>query len=310
MWMPRKKCAACIAIVTAADVDAAGVGSVTRHPPLPGRNGSKLVMPHRHALARERAMYVGETVAMVIAETEFAAQDAADLVEVDYEPLDPVVTMDAAQASGAPQLWPEAPGNLALDWAGTHPDPDANAAEVERIIASAKHVARVKVTQQRLTHVTMEPRGATARYDASSDGYHLRVCSQSAGAMRDHTMAVMNIPKEKLRVITEDVGGAFGMKTGAYPEYIAQLVGAKISQAPGALDGEPLGVVPQRRPRARHRDRGGACARRQRAIPGAAGAPLRQPRRLCRLGRRQSADAQFRALLPEHVRHQARSTSA
>ena len=114
-----KKVRGVIAIVTAADVDAAGVGSVTRHPPLPGRNGSKLVMPHRHALARERVMYVGETVAMVIAETEFAAQDAAELVEVDYEPLDPVVTIDAAQASGAPQLWPEAPGNLALDWAGT-----------------------------------------------------------------------------------------------------------------------------------------------------------------------------------------------
>ena len=64
-------------------------------------------------------MYVGETVAMVVAETAFAAQDAADLVEVDYEPLDTVVTMDAAQASDAPQLWPEAPGNIALDWAGT-----------------------------------------------------------------------------------------------------------------------------------------------------------------------------------------------
>jgi carbon-monoxide dehydrogenase large subunit len=222
-----KKVRGFIAAVKAADVDAAGVGSVTRHPPLPGRNGTKLVMPHRHALARERVMYVGETVAMVIAETEFTAQDAADLVEVDYEPLDPVVTMDAAQASGAPQLWPEAPGNLALDWAGTHPNPGANAAEVERIIASAKHVARVKVTQQRLTHVTMEPRGATARYDASSDGYHLRVCSQSAGAMRDHTMAVMNVPKEKLRVITEDVGGAFGMKTPCYPEYPALLVAAR-----------------------------------------------------------------------------------
>src|SRR5262245_25872679 len=81
-----KKVRGVIAIVTGADVDAAGVGSVTRHPPLPGRNGTKLVMPHRPALARDRVMYVGETVAMVIAETEFAAQDAADLVEVDYEP--------------------------------------------------------------------------------------------------------------------------------------------------------------------------------------------------------------------------------
>jgi carbon-monoxide dehydrogenase large subunit len=221
-----------IAIVTAADIDAAGVGSVTRHPPLPGRNGTKLVIPHRHALARERVMYVGETVAMVIAETAFAAQDAADLIEVDYEPLDPVVTLDAAQASGAPQLWPEAPGNIALDWAGTHPNPDANSAAVDKIIASAKHVARVSVVQQRLTHATMEPRGATAKYDPATDSYFLRVCSQSAGAMRDHTIQVMNIAKEKLRVVTEDVGGAFGMKTGAYPEYIAQLVGAKKTKRP------------------------------------------------------------------------------
>jgi carbon-monoxide dehydrogenase large subunit len=221
-----------IAIVTAADIDDAGVGSVTRHPPLPGRNGGKLVMPFRSALARERVMYVGETVAMVIAETEFAAQDAADLVEVDYEPLDPVITIAATQEAGAPQLWPEAPGNLALDWAGTHPNPDANTAEVERIIASAKHVARVTVVQQRLTHATMEPRGATASYDPKVDGYLLRVCSQSAGAMRDNVIQVMNLPKEKVRVITEDVGGAFGMKTGAYPEYIAQLVGAKVAKRP------------------------------------------------------------------------------
>ena len=228
-----KKVRGVIAIVTAADVDAAGVGSVTRHPPLPGRNGSKLVMPHRHALARERAMYVGETVAMVIAETEFAAQDAADLVEVDYEPLDPVVTMDATQEQDAPQLWPEAPGNLALDWAGTHPNPDANAAEVEKIIASAKHVARVT----RHAAAAHPRHHGAARRDRElrprrPTAIILRVCSQSAGAMRDNTMAVMNIPKEKLRVITEDVGGAFGMKTGAYPEYIAQLVGAKMTKRP------------------------------------------------------------------------------
>jgi carbon-monoxide dehydrogenase large subunit len=227
-----KKVRGVIAVVTGADIEAAGVGSVTRHPPLAGRGGSKLVMPHRPALARERVMYVGETVAMVVAETELAAQNAADLVTVDYEALDPVVTIAAAQASGATVLWEQAPGNVAIDWPGPHPDPDANAADVERIIASAKHVARVTVHQQRLTHVTMEPRGATASYDAASDGYNLRVCSQSAGAMRDNTIPIMNIPKEKLRVITEDVGGAFGLKTGAFPEYIAQMVGAKMVKRP------------------------------------------------------------------------------
>ena len=227
-----KKVRGVLAVVTGADIEAAGVGSVTRHPPLAGRAGSKLVMPHRPALARERVMYVGETVAMVIAENGFAAQDAADQVTVDYEPLDPVVTIAAARESGAPQLWTEAPGNLAIDWPGPNPDPEGNAKEVERIIASASHVARVTVTNQRLTHATMEPRGATASYDSANDSYHLRVCSQSAGALRDNAASVMNIPKDKLRVITEDVGGAFGLKTGAFPEYIAQLVGSKIVKRP------------------------------------------------------------------------------
>jgi carbon-monoxide dehydrogenase large subunit len=222
-----KKVRGVLAVLTGADIEAAGVGSVTRHPPLAGRGGGKLVLPHRPALARERVMYVGETVAMVIAETGFAAQDAADLIEVDYEPIDPVVDMRAALEPSAPQLWTAAPGNIAIDWPGPHPDPDANSREVERIIASARHVARVRMVNQRLTHATMEPRGATARYDASADSYHLRVCSQSAGALRDNVASVMNIPKDKLRVITEDVGGAFGMKTGAYPEYIAAMVAAR-----------------------------------------------------------------------------------
>ena len=94
--------------------------------------------------------------------------------------------------------------------------------------AAAATIARVNVVNQRLTHATMEPRGATARYDAATGHYALRVCSQSAGVMRDNIAAVMNIPKDTLRVITEDVGGAFGMKTGAFPEYIALMVGESL----------------------------------------------------------------------------------
>ena len=80
---------------------------------------------------------------------------------------------------------------------------------------------------QRLCVASMEPRGATASHDAAGDTYTLRCCSQSAGTLRDNVIAIMNWPKEKLRVITEDVGGAFGLKTSAYPEYIALLVAAK-----------------------------------------------------------------------------------
>jgi aerobic carbon-monoxide dehydrogenase large subunit len=214
-----------VAVLTAKDME--GVGNISRHPPLPGRGGAKLAVSHRPALARDRVMHVGEAVAMVIAERAMAAQDAAELVNVEYEPLTPVTDARAAVKPGAPQLWPEAPGNLAVDWPGPAADPDANAAEVERIFASAKYVARVFEMNQRLCVASMEPRGATASYDAARDAYTLRTCSQSAGTMRENILGIMNWPKERLRVITEDVGGAFGLKTSAYPEYIALLVAAK-----------------------------------------------------------------------------------
>ena len=220
-----EKAAGVIAVLTAKDME--GVGNVSRHPPLPGRGGAKLAVSHRPPLARDRVMHVGEAVAMVIAERAMAAQDAAELVDVEYEPLTPVTDARAALEPGAPQLWPEAPGNLAVDWPGPAADPDANAAEVERIFASAKYVARVSEMNQRLCVASMEPRGATASYDAANDAYTLRTCSQSAGTMHENVLAIMNWPKERLRVITEDVGGAFGLKTSAYPEYIALLVATK-----------------------------------------------------------------------------------
>src|SRR6516164_11120878 len=210
-----EKAAGVIAVLTAKDTE--GVGNVSQHPPLAGRGGAKLAVSHRPPLARDRVMHVGEAVAMVIAERAIAAQDAAELINVEYEPLAPVTDARAALQPGAPELWPEAPGNLATDWPGPAADPDANAAEVERIFASAKHIARVSEMNQRLCVASMEPRGGTASYDAARDTYTLRTCSQSAGTMRENILGIMNWPKEKLRVITEDVGGAFGLKTSAYP---------------------------------------------------------------------------------------------
>src|SRR5256885_2532709 len=107
-----------LAVLTGADMDAAGVGNIGRHPPIAGRGGKKLVLPHRPALARERVMHVGDPVAMVVAESALAAQDAAELVSVDYDPQQPVVDVRDAVLPQAPQLWPEASGNVALDWLG------------------------------------------------------------------------------------------------------------------------------------------------------------------------------------------------
>src|SRR5215475_9341906 len=214
-----------IAVFTAADME--GVGNVSQHPPLAGRGGQKLIVPHRPALAGQTVRHVGETVAVVIAETLTAAQDAAELVSVDYQERTPAVGVREAVREGAPQVWPEAPGNIAIDWPGLAADPDANAKEVDGIIASAKHVARVAVVHQRIMVHSMEPRGATATYDAGNDSYYLRCCSQSARALRDGMAPILGVPKERLRVVTEDVGGAFGLKTGPYPEYLALLVAAR-----------------------------------------------------------------------------------
>ncbi len=214
-----------LGVLTAKDMD--GVGSLGRHPPLAGRGGKALVLPHRPALAAERAMHIGEPVAMVVAGSAVAAQDAAELVAVEYEALTPAIDAREALSAGAPQLWPQAPGNLAVDWPGPAADAEANARQVAEIFAAAKFVARIAVMNQRMVVASMEPRGATASYDAATDRYTLRVCSQGTTAMRDPVAAIMQIPKERLRVLTDDVGGAFGLKTGPYPEYIAQLVGAK-----------------------------------------------------------------------------------
>ena len=214
-----------VGVLTAKDVE--GTGNISRHPPFAGRGGAPLVLPHRPALARERVMHIGEPVAMVVAETALAAQDASELVDIEYEPLTPVTDARAALAPDAPLVWPQAPGNVSVDWPGPAADAQANTKEVDAIFAAAKFVARIELMNQRMAVASMEPRGGTASFDAATDAYTLRVCSQGTIAMRDPVAQIMQVPKERLRVLTDDVGGAFGLKTGPYPEYIALLVAAK-----------------------------------------------------------------------------------
>jgi aerobic carbon-monoxide dehydrogenase large subunit len=214
-----------LAVLTATDME--GIGNISQHPPVAGRGGAKLIVPHRPALAGKTVRHLGEPVAVVVAETLTAAQDASELVTVDYEEREPAVDLREAVRDGAPQVWPEAPGNIAVDWLGMAADPEANAQEVERVMASAKHIAKVSLVHQRIMVHSMEPRGATASYDPSNESYYLRCCSQSARALRDGMAPILGVPKERLRVTTEDVGGAFGLKTGPYPEYPAILVAAR-----------------------------------------------------------------------------------
>lgn len=214
-----------LAVITAADMKEANVVDIARHPPVAGRGGAKMIMPARPALAGDKAMHGGDPVAMVVAETLAQAIDGADLVAVDYEQLPAVVDLDDAM-KGKTQLYPQATGNLCVDWAGPVENVE-NEKAVADIIAKAPHVAKVSVTNQRMVVASMETRGATGVYDKATDSYTLRCCSQGAAPMRGMAASIMGVPEDKLRVITEDVGGAFGMKTGVYPEYPALLVAAK-----------------------------------------------------------------------------------
>jgi carbon-monoxide dehydrogenase large subunit len=214
-----------LGVFTAEDMKASGVGSIARHPPVVGRGGVKMPMPFRPALAGDKVMHGGDPVAMVVAETAAAAADAADLVVVEYEELPAVVDLAAAMKADT-QLFAEAPGNLCVDWAGPVPD-EQNERDVAKIISQAAHVAKVSVTNQRMVVASMETRGATGVYDAKTDSYTLYASSQGADPLRGMAAAIMGVPNDKMRVITEDIGGAFGMKTPVYPEYPAVLVAAK-----------------------------------------------------------------------------------
>jgi carbon-monoxide dehydrogenase large subunit len=213
-------------VLTAADMDAAGVTSIAGHMPMEGRGGSKIVVPVRPPLARERVLHVGDPVAIVVAETRGAAEDAAEIVEVRYEELPSVTGTEAAAAEGAPQLWPQAPGNVALDWPGPVPSAE-NEAEVEKLLASAAHRVRIKEDNQRLAGVPLEPRGATGEFDPETGRYTLHAGTQGTLPLRNPLAAVMGVDPKSVRVLTDDVGGGFGLKTPVYPEYPTLLVAAK-----------------------------------------------------------------------------------
>src|SRR5260221_712468 len=216
-----------IAVLTGADLAPAHYHSISHGHPIPGRGGKAAISPHRPSLAETRVMHVGEPVAMVVATSAAAAQDAADKIVADYEALTPVTDVRAAVKSGAPQLWPEAPGNIGFDWTAPA-DPEAKKqAALERAFKAAAHVVRVELVNQRLVVASLEPRTASASYDSASKQFTLRVGTQGVASVRGQIAGAMNIKPEELRILTEDVGGAFGMKGWCYPEYVPLLHAAR-----------------------------------------------------------------------------------
>jgi aerobic carbon-monoxide dehydrogenase large subunit len=214
-------------IITPSDMEAAGVTDISIILPLKDRFGKMMPVPARPSLAGDRVLHVGQPIALVVADTLARAQDAAELVEIDFEELPAVADIRDAVKPDAPQLWPDAPGNIAIDWIGPETDGAEHHAEADRIFAGAHKIASVEVVNQRICGATMEPRGATANYDPKADRYELRSSTQGVAPIRDSLVKILSLKPEQVRVTADDVGGAFGIKTPVYPEYPALLVAAK-----------------------------------------------------------------------------------
>jgi carbon-monoxide dehydrogenase large subunit len=198
--------------------------------PLPcvvGVPGQEMVVPPCYILARDEVRHVGDAVAFVVADTLDQARDAAEAIEIDWEPLPHMIGAEAAFAPGAPLVWPDRPGNLAFEVTF------GNARQNEAVFAKAAHVVELKLVNQRLVTNYMDTRGVVAQYDKARDHYTLTLGSQGSHAIRDIIGgSVLGIAPEKMRVITPDVGGGFGTKLFAYREYALAAFAAKRTGKP------------------------------------------------------------------------------
>jgi aerobic carbon-monoxide dehydrogenase large subunit len=191
------------------------------------RDGSPSFAGPQPLLAFERVRYMGDPVAFVVADTLAQAKDAAEAIVVDYEPLPAVVTSDAAVAPGAPAIWEQCPDNRAFFHEA------GNKAAAAEAFANADHVVRHRMVINRLTTNSLEPRGCLASYDERDARYTLRCTVQGPHTIR-RVLAneIFKLPETRFRVISDNVGGGFGMKGGLYPEYALATLAAGLTGRP------------------------------------------------------------------------------
>jgi len=204
-----------VAIYTGEDL--AHYAPLTSPLPIKGRDGEGLHGNGRAAFPIDKVRFVGDPLALVVAETERQARDAAEIVHLDVEPLPAVVNAQDAVAEGAPRLYDHVPRNIALDFY------EGDAAAVQGAFAEAAHITRLEIVDNRVIVNAMEPRAALGDYDSENDRYVMRVGSQGVFGMRAGLAQVMKVPVDKVRVLTGHVGGSFGMKSSIFPEYVALL---------------------------------------------------------------------------------------
>ena len=209
-----------IAVLTGADlVDV--VAPFPGNPSLKNAAGKPMSGPPFHVLATDAVRFVGQPLAAVIAETRRAAEEAAAQVIADVEPLPAVITLAQALAAGAPQLWPEAPGNVAA--VARHGDAAACAAA----FAAAAHVVSLSADNQRLAPVTLEPRAGAAQFDRASGRLTVYASSQAPSGKQKQLAEMLGLAPEAVRVRVGDVGGGFGMKAMLYAEDVVCAYAAR-----------------------------------------------------------------------------------
>jgi len=211
-----------VAIITGRDLAADKIGGIAPVASFNGRDGNPMFHATMPVLVAERVRYVGEAIAIVIAETAYQAQDAAEAVDVQFDQLAAAPNVERAMAKDAPVIWPDAPGNIALDWEF------GDAAAVDAALARAAHIERVRLIDTRVAPSAMEPRAAIASFDAHSQRYTLIAPTQGVAVVRKVLAEnVFNVPLSQVRILTHDVGGGFGMKVQIYSEYAALLCAAR-----------------------------------------------------------------------------------
>jgi len=216
-----------LAIYTGADLKAAGYGTMKNIIVFGNRDGTPMRKPARPSLFSDKVRCVGDPYACVIAETAAQARDAAEAVVADIDSLPAVATAREAAKPGAPQLYDDAPGNIALDYHF------GDTAKVDAAFAAAAHVTRLGIINNRLVVAPMEPRSAIGEYEPGPGRYTLRIgCQGVMGLRRQMAQDIMNVPLEKMRVLAGNVGGSFGMKASVYPEYACLLHGARMLGRP------------------------------------------------------------------------------
>ncbi|MCU0897566.1 MAG: xanthine dehydrogenase family protein molybdopterin-binding subunit [Burkholderiales bacterium] len=209
---PARAAPGVIGVFTGADLLASGVHPIPHVPGFVGEDGKPARSPARYPLTPDAARFVGDAVAAVVAETAEQARDAAELVAVDYEPLDAVPDLRAALAPGA-TLADEATGT---NVAAYHTIGDAD--RVAEAFARAAHVARVDLVNNRLVPNPIEPRVCIGMFDAGTGRFTVRIQSQTGQSSRNSIAAILGVAPEQVRVVVSDIGGGFGMKTFIYPE--------------------------------------------------------------------------------------------